>query len=102
MKLGTGGCAICGSTWGNFWGDVDGERMFFCCEVCYFQFRNMIQEVKKRTGWTKIDELDIEGDYTGRRCDATGVDGNDRRSNFRFFVTFNSKGEIQRFKNLMT
>ena len=87
------GCAICGSTWGDYWEEVEGQRMFFCCDVCAVQFKNMIDEVKKRTGWEAIDKIRIEGDYRGRDVTALRGDG----SSYRFLVRFDSKGEIQKF-----
>ena len=88
------GCAICGSTWGDYWEEVEGQRMFFCCEICAVQFKNMISEVKKRTGWPSIDEVTIKGDYRGREVTALRGDGS---SSYKFLVRFGSKGEIQKF-----
>lgn len=88
------GCAICGSTWGNYWAEVEGEKMFFCCDICFVQFRNMIDEVKKRTGWRTVNAVNIEGDYRGRQCVAKQDDG----SSYRFFIRFKSDGEIQKFE----
>ena len=86
------GCAICQSTWGNYWAEVEGQRMFFCCEICEVEFRNMIDEIKRRTGWKTIDEIEIAGDTRGRNCTA--------KSNgltYRFQIRFNSRGEIGAF-----
>lgn len=94
MKVNLEGCAICGSTWGNYWGEVDGEKMFFCCDICYFQFRNMVEEVKRRNSWKKIDSLEIEGDYRGRVCIAKSAD-----KSYRFHVTFKSNGNLQKFED---
>jgi YHS domain-containing protein len=75
------GCAICESTWGNHWVEVDGQRMFFCCEICEVEFRNMIEEVKRRTGWKTIDEIRVTGDQKGRECTALlGLQA------FRYFI----------------
>jgi len=87
------GCAICESTWGNYWEEVEGQRMFFCCDICAIQFKNMIAEVKKRTGWPSIHEIRVKGDYRGREITTLRDDG----SSFRFLVRFGSRGEIQRF-----
>jgi Ta0938 len=93
LKVNLEGCAICGSTWGNYWAEVDGEKMFFCCEICFVQFKNMVNEVKKRTAWNKIDSIDIEGDYRGRECAASlGKDS------YRYFVSFDARGEIAKFR----
>jgi hypothetical protein len=87
------GCAICQSTWGNYWAEVEGQKMFFCCEICEVEFRNMIGEVKRRTDWSTIDEVKITGDQKGREC--TALSG---LSVFHFFVSFNSHGAIETFR----
>lgn len=90
------GCALCGGKWGDYYEEVDGERLFFCCEYCAREFVNMVNEVKKRTGWDKIDELKINGNYyTGRTCVATR-----RGEEYRFYVKFGEEGEIELFKEL--
>jgi hypothetical protein len=66
--------------------------MFFCCELCEPEFRNMIQEVKRRTGWKQIDEIKITGDQRGRECTAIS----DNRA-YNFFIRFGSQGGIQTF-----
>lgn len=86
------GCAICGSTWGDYWSEVDGQKMFFCCEICAVEFQNMVSEVKSRTGWGSIDEIRIEGDQRGRDCVA--VSGS---RSYGFRIRFNSEGRILTF-----
>ncbi|MGC8645478.1 MAG: TA0938 family protein [Thermoplasmata archaeon] len=72
MKRNYEGCALCGATWGDYWRVVDGENMFFCCSICADAFENMLTEVKKETGWNRIDEVSIDGDYySGRNCIAS-------------------------------
>ncbi len=87
------GCVICGATWGNYWSEIDGQRMFFCCEICAIEFQNMVDEVKRRTGWRSLDEIRIDGDQRGRSCTATSGS-----QTYRFFIRFNSEGSIQAFK----
>jgi hypothetical protein len=87
------GCAICGATWGNHWADVEGQRMFFCCEICEAEFRNLIVEVKRRTGWKTIDEIKLKGDQRQRECNA--LSGS---SSYAFLVGFNSQGNIRMFQ----
>ncbi|MGH2638372.1 MAG: TA0938 family protein, partial [Rhabdochlamydiaceae bacterium] len=88
------GCAICGSTWGDYWREIEGERMFFCCEICYFQFQNMIDEVKRKTSWNTVDSVQIEGDYRGRECIAKSG-----ANSYAFLITFKSNGDIQKFED---
>jgi hypothetical protein len=91
------GCAICGATWGDHWADVEGQRMFFCCEICETEFRNMIQEVKRRTGWKTIDEIKLEGDQRERECTALASN-----RAYRFMIGFDSRGAIRNFRELGT
>ncbi len=67
--------------------------MFFCCELCEVEFRNMIEEVKRRTGWKLIDEIEITGDTRGRECTAIS-----NRKAYRFQVRFNSRGGVDNFR----
>jgi len=72
MKRNYKGCALCDATWGNYWRVVDGEKIFFCCSICADAFENMVNEVKKIMGWKRIDEINIEGNYSaGRNCFAS-------------------------------
>jgi hypothetical protein len=92
LKLNYRGCAICDSTWGNVWQEVDGQRMFFCCELCHVQFRGLVERIKRETGWERIDALEIAGDRRGRTCAATS--GSEVA---RFAFAFNSEGRLRRF-----
>jgi len=97
LKRNYSGCAICDSTWGNLWEEVDGERMFFCCALCVLQFRALVDRIKSEMGWPRIDSLEIEGDRKGRTCTAeTG--GN----SVRVRVAFNPEGRLLRFEKLQT
>ncbi len=97
MKVGSEGCALCGSTWGEIWSEFEGERFFFCCELCARQFRSIVQKVKEQTNWARVDSLEIEGDRRGRVCTA-------RRgaAAYRCFVRFSPAGELTRFRELST
>lgn len=93
MRVPENACALCDSEWGDHWEEVDGQRMFFCCWICARAFDNMVQEVKRRTGWEAVDEVQIDGDYRGRDCTALRRDGA-----YRFRIRFNSEtGEIVEF-----
>ncbi len=94
MKVPEGACALCDSEWGDHWEEIDGQRMFFCCWICARAFDNMVQEVRRRTGWGTIDEIGIVGDYRGRDCTALSGD-----EIYRFKLRFNSEtGEIVHFE----
>ena len=90
------GCALCGSTWGDYHEEVERHRLFFCCDVCAREFRNMVQEVKSRTGWGRVEELEIRGNYyTGRMCVARSGD-----REVKFYVRFGEEGEVESFRVL--
>lgn len=95
MKRNYSGCAVCNSTWGNVWAEVEGERMFFCCDICATQFRRLVDRVKTETGWSTLDSLEIAGDRRGRTCVAGSGD-----ESFRCFVAFTPQGEIRTFEKL--
>ena len=92
LRVNYTGCAICDSTWGDLWEKVEGERLFFCCDVCLVQFRQLVERVKAETGWDHIDTLDIAGDRRGRTCRAVcnGVA-------YRCSFAFNAEGSIREF-----
>lgn len=92
MDLNYRGCAVCDSTWGNLYEEVEGQRMFFCCSVCAVQFRELVARIRKEAGWGRIDALAITGDRRGRTCTARGGD-----ATFRCFVAFNPEGRIRQF-----
>jgi len=92
LKTNYQGCAICDSTWGNVWEEVEGERMFFCCDLCRVQFRGLVDRIKRETGWERIDALEVTGDRRGRTCAATS--GSEVA---RFAFAFNSEGRLRRF-----
>jgi hypothetical protein len=53
----------------------------------------MISKVKKRTGWDRIDELVINGNYyPGRNCIARH-----EGKEYKFYVNFGDEVEIQTF-----
>lgn len=90
------GCALCGSTWGDHWEEVDGRRRFFCCWICARAYENMVEEVKARTGWDRVEAMDIVGDFQGREVTARRGD-----ETFAFRIAFDSEtGEIRAFRDL--
>ena len=89
------GCAICGATWGDYWEDVEGQRMFFCCEVCAAQFKSLVSRIKESTGWKSIDGISIQGDFRGRV-----VTAGSKNDSQKFYVAFDSKGAVRNFFRL--
>lgn len=95
MQIPPGGCALCGATWGDYWEDVEGKRLFFCCDVCAKQYRGITGEAKRRRGWSTVDTLEMQGDFRGRVCTArSGADS------FRFLISFFDDGDIKAFVEL--
>ncbi len=92
MRVPEKGCAICEATWGDYWEVVEGQRMFFCCDICAIEFKNMINEVKRRTGWKTIDEVKMSGNYRKRECTALYAG-----KKYNFSIRFNTEGEIDTF-----
>jgi Ta0938 len=92
LKVNYSGCAICDSTWGNLWAEVEGTRLFFCCDVCLAQFRNLIVRVKAETGWSTVETLSISGDRRGRLCHFTRG-----TQSYACQVAFNAEGSIRSF-----
>lgn len=90
------GCALCGGTWGEYWDEIDGEKMLFCCSICHAAFKNMIDAVKKDRSWKTVEKLEITGNNAiGRDCTAStgGMD-------FRFYIKFFNDGRIYDFHAL--
>jgi hypothetical protein len=87
-------CALCDSSWGNLWEEVEGTRLFFCCDLCVTQFRNLVNRVKSETGWTTIDRIDIAGDRRGRTCNASRGG-----ESYSCQVAFNAQGAIRAFSS---
>ncbi len=90
------GCALCGATWGEYYEEVDGERLFFCCDLCAKGFRSIVNEAKRRRNWDHVDEVVINGNFSmGRNCTLKG--GGEE---YRFYVKFNDDAEISIFREL--
>lgn len=92
MNVNYSGCAICDSHWGDLWAEVEGTRLFFCCEICRVQLDGAVRRIKESAGWDRIDSLEISGDRSGRTIRATR--GGESR---RFEVAYNPEGRLRRF-----
>lgn len=95
MKRNYTGCAICDSTWGDVWEEVEGERMFFCCTLCAVQFRGLVARIRQQTGWPQIDGIEIEGGRRGRTVRATRGE-----KTFQARVMFGPEGDVLTFEAL--
>ncbi|MCI4348170.1 MAG: TA0938 family protein [Thermoplasmata archaeon] len=92
MKVNYAGCAICDSSWGDLWAEVEGERLFFCCNICLLQFQQLISRIKSETGWDRIDSVHIAGDRRGRTCLATRKD-----AAYECAFSSNAEGSLREF-----
>ncbi len=90
----TEGCGLCNATWGEYWRDIDGESMLFCCDVCADIFQTMVNKVKENTGWNSIDSVNLVGNYNkGRECSAKN--GNEE---FKYYFRTYSNGKFITFE----
>jgi hypothetical protein len=89
------GCALCGATWGDYWTELDGKTLFFCCDICAKQYVNIVGEVKKRTGWAQLGDIKMEGNYRGRICTAFS-----EAESLRFMISFFENGDVRSFVEL--
>jgi hypothetical protein len=89
------GCALCAATWGDYWEEVEGKRLFFCCEVCARQYKTIVTEARKLTGWDSIDGLEMNGDHRGRVC-MVKRGGN----SYRFMISFYDDGNLRTIHRL--
>ncbi len=93
LKIDRHGCALCGSTWGSVWEEVEGDRLFFCCSLCGLQFRNLVARIESTRQWDRVDSLEIAGDRMGRLVTAA------RGSEIvRYRVAFNPQGLLRQFQ----
>lgn len=89
------GCALCGSTWGNYWAETGGRRLFFCCDVCSKQYSAIVSEAKRRKDWDSVDQVVMLGDHRGRTCKVTrGTD------TYSFMISFFDDGSLRSFLEL--
>lgn len=76
---------------------MDGERLFFCCDLCVVQYRGLIDRIRAETTWSRIDSIEIAGDRRSRVCDVTSGE-----AQARFLFAFNSDGALLRFQRAGT
>ncbi|EQB69460.1 TA0938 family protein [Cuniculiplasma divulgatum] len=89
------GCALCDATWGEYYREIEGENMFFCCNICADIFENMVNEVKKRTGWSHIDYIQLVGNYSkGRECEARSD-----KSVYKYYFRTYGDGRMMTFED---
>ena len=90
----TEGCGLCNATWGEYWREIDGENMYFCCSICADIFETMVKKVKENTGWPSIDYVELVGNYNkGRECTAQHGD-----EDFKYYFRTYSNGEFITFE----
>ena len=70
MEVNYSGCALCDSTWGNFYKIVEGTQLFFCCDKCAEIYSKIVDRIKSEYDLLKIDYLMVEGNYQKRQFKA--------------------------------
>jgi len=90
----TEGCALCNATWGEYYREIDGDNMLFCCNLCADAFEGMVAKVKENTGWEHIDSIELHGNYSkGRNCVARKGD-----EEFKYYFRTFSDGKMMTFE----
>lgn len=55
------GCALCNSTWGDYYETIEDEKLFFCCNDCANIFKAIIQKLKMFYKINSITNLNLQG-----------------------------------------
>lgn len=61
MKVNYNGCALCDSTWGDYYENVEGSKLFFCCHQCALLYKEIISHIKNYYHITDIQNLELHG-----------------------------------------
>ena len=94
MKINNSGCALCNSTWGDYYKIIEDTQLFFCCEVCADLYQDIVYKIKKTYQISKIDYLEVEGNSKERIFKGTS----DQKV-FKGKIHF-SKGKVVRFQDM--
>ncbi|MCI4335677.1 MAG: TA0938 family protein [Thermoplasmata archaeon] len=89
------GCPLCGSTWGDWWQEVQGRSTYFCCKLCAQEWVLLLEEIGRRTAWPNLDAVRVDGNRWGRTGEAQHAG-----ASFRFAVAFTPEGRLRRFEAL--
>ena len=96
MKVNYSGCALCDSTWGEYYENVEGSKLFFCCQQCALLYKEIISHIKNFYHITNIQSLELHGNPRERifkvNCEKTFFTGKIQFLNGRIinFLDFNS------------
>lgn len=93
MKINFTGCALCNSTWGDYHGKIEDTELFFCCDVCYVIYKQIVERIKKEYFLKSIDYLEIDGNPSERTFKAVN-----NNKTFTGKINF-LKGNIIRFQS---
>jgi len=93
MKTNYSACALCNSTWGNYYKTIEDTKLFFCCEVCACIYSEIVKKIKDTYNLELIDYLQIEGNTRERYFMAYS-----QKREFSGKITF-SNGKILDFKS---
>ena len=67
----TGGCVLCGATWGDYRATIEGEELSFCCDAGARVYAQAVRRTREATGWPRVDRLFVtESHGTFGECEA--------------------------------
>jgi hypothetical protein len=72
-------CAICGSEWRSINIEVNGRKLFFCCEAHARLFMRLLNEVNRFVNIKLVNKLSITNDVDGKVVEVVDTDGNVHR-----------------------
>ena len=67
MKINSDGCALCDSTWGDYWRVIENKNLFFCCNICADLFESLINQIKLKLESDFVDEIQLKGNSKHRK-----------------------------------
>jgi hypothetical protein len=67
LKVNFTGCALCNSTWGDYFKIIEETNLFFCCSICAELYDEIIKTLKTKFELTKIDNLHLQGNSKKRK-----------------------------------
>ena len=76
-------CAICGKEWRGAYMEVNGRRLFFCCDSCARRFSKVLNEVNKVVDIKLVDQISMFSSTDGREVNVVDINGNRYRLSVR-------------------
>ena len=89
------GCALCGSTWGDYWKEIDGKSRVFCCHVCADSYSDLLHRIKEELGGSKFDNILVSGNPRARRATVKW-----EKEEATFSVSFKDEGGVRGLRRI--